>query len=166
MTGTVEAKGHGAEVAGGVSIVVGYGTGYPRHYYDYRRHHHRYSPFYPRSYYYGRHYRRHYYDDRPKKPRAARIIIVDGITYELIDGQYYRRQGEAYRLESPPRAGSYRVLGAREKHQPGYKPGQTLSRLPEPNRQVRVDGHLYWMHQGIWFASLAQGGFVVIQPPK
>ncbi|WP_417345594.1 hypothetical protein [Ferrimonas sp.] len=166
FAGTAEARDYGAAAVSGISVVVGYGSGYPRHYYDYRRHHYRYSPFYPRSYYHGPHYRRHYYDDRPKKPRAARTIIVDGIAYELINGQYYRRQGDNYRLESPPRAGSYRVLGAREKHQPGYKPGQTVSQLPEPKSQVRVSGRLYWVHQGIWFASLEQGGFVVIQPQK
>ncbi|WP_028110238.1 hypothetical protein [Ferrimonas futtsuensis] len=166
LAGEAEAQGYGAETASGISVVVGYGSGYPRHYYDYRRHHHRYSPFYPRAYYHGRHYRRHDYDDRPRKPRAARIIIVDGITYALIDGQYYRRQGDSYRLESPPRAGSYRVLSAQEKPKQRYAPGRTLSQLPEPKRQVRVRGQLYWVHHGVWFASLEQGGFVVIQPPK
>lgn len=166
LTGAAQDRGYGAEAVGGISVVVGYGSGYPRHDHDYRRHHYRYFPFYPRGYYHGPHYRRHDHDDRPKKPRAARIIIVDGITYELINGQYYRRQGDNYRLESPPRAGSFRVLSANEPPHGGYQPGQVVSQLPEPNRQELVAGGRYWVHQQVWFAALAQGGFVVIRPVK
>ncbi|TKB49995.1 hypothetical protein FCL40_07550 [Ferrimonas sediminicola] len=153
----------------GVKVGPGYHHKHRRQHQRQKRHHYRSPRLYPgwshHHYHAGPYRGRHYYHHTDLWDVAA-FALIGGITYAIIDNQYYRRDGDYYRLTPAPRAGSYRVLPPAGSSLGGFSPGQRVGQVPQPNRLVKIDGVRYWVHQHYWFAPLAQDGFVVIEPPN
>ncbi|NLS12971.1 hypothetical protein HGP28_08715 [Vibrio sp. SM6] len=85
-------------------------------------------------------------------PKAAAFIAIAGITYAVINNAYYQRQGDQYiHVEKPMVANS----GALKSSIAATSPGVVTKHLPHNASEVTVDGTVFFVHNGQWYAPIA-----------
>lgn len=95
--------------------------------------------------------------DGASLPSAASLLLISGITYAVIDGLYYQRHNDKYvYVENPPVAQQTIVSS---------HTGTVINALPSGSKTVTVNGVLYYVHAGTWYAPIASSHrFVIVEP--
>ncbi len=107
------------------------------------------------------HHPRNVYE-RQSLPDAVSFLLLSGITYAVIDGLYYREQGDKYiYVENPPvqaDAPSYNIVKK-------SNIGQIVNVLPGDSKTVSVDGVTFYVSGSRWYAPIASSHkFVIVDP--
>lgn len=100
---------------------------------------------------------RHFYD-AASLPSAASLLLISGITYAVIDGLYYQRHNDKYvYVENPPVAQQQTIVSSHT--------GTVINALPSGSKTVTVNGVLYYVNVGTWYAPIASShSFVIVEP--
>jgi hypothetical protein len=99
--------------------------------------------------------------DRNNLPSAASLLVISGITYAIIDGLYYQRHNDKYvYVENPPVAAQKTTVDTNS-----GMIGTVVNALPAGSKKVTVNGVLFYVHSGDWYAPIASShSFVVVEP--
>ncbi|SHO58315.1 DUF6515 family protein [Vibrio quintilis] len=130
--------------------------------------------------------------DGPHLPESVVFSVIAGITYAVVNGQYYRHEGRRYvyvgSAPQPPQT-TVIVNTAEESStnttsttQPAtvtattssantatathpLSPGTIVSQLPGKVKKVTIDQRVFYVSQQTWYLALAgKQGYVVVQP--
>lgn len=112
----------------------------------------------------------------PFLPDGAAFAVIAGMTYAIIDGQYYRHQGNQYIYvgDSPVPSQTTVVVHSSDNNTSSesisnnqdtlFSPGTIVSQLPEKYKKVTINHQQYFVSHHTWFVKLANRGYVVVKP--
>lgn len=105
----------------------------------------------------------------PFLPDDVAWSIVAGVTYAIIDGNYYRREGPRYVYVTPPTHQPVQKViiehsnSSADKASTTILPGTIVDKLPNQVKKVTVNNKVYYVAGDIWYVAMANGqGYVVV----
>ncbi|MFM2480539.1 DUF6515 family protein [Celerinatantimonas sp. YJH-8] len=115
----------------------------------------------------------------PSLPEAATFAIISGITYAVINGAYYRHEGERYIWVSnqPPAQNTTIIVNDPNRPQVtesddepngssgDYTLGSIVEELPDSAKEVSINDRQYFVSHHHWFIALEDQGYVVVKSP-
>lgn len=111
-----------------------------------------------------------------KLPENARMAIVDGVSYAIINGYFYRQQQQryVYQPQSPLNKNKITIVEGAQSHRRERtitltkKPeiGSIVQQLPKDAIAVSIANAHYWVKDSSWYIKRAEDGrFAVVQSP-
>lgn len=116
---------------------------------------------------------RHRSYHRSYLPAAATFAVIAGITYAIVDNNYYKQSGDTYvYVEQPPAVTNTTVVTASNNNTTVVATtntvlplGSIVNALPSGAQAVTVGQSVFYVSQGQWYAKLTgQNQFVVVAP--
>lgn len=106
-------------------------------------------------------------------PAAATFAVIAGITYAIVDNNYYKQSGDTYvYIEQPPAVTNTTVVTAPNNSTTVVTNtntvlplGSIISTLPAGAQTVTIGQGVFYVSQGQWYARITgQNQFVVVAP--
>ncbi|CAG8999193.1 MAG: hypothetical protein CENE_01162 [Candidatus Celerinatantimonas neptuna] len=114
----------------------------------------------------------------PFLPDGVAFAVIAGITYAIVDGQYYRHQGNQYIYvgDKPTQPSQTTVVFNSSNNNTHsitttdtndqdtlFSPGTIVSELPGKSKKVTINHRQYFVSHHTWFVKLASPGYVVVK---
>ncbi len=107
----------------------------------------------------------HHSYNRLDLPTTAAMLLISGITYAVVDGLYYKEQGDNYIYVNNPPVTQQQTTVTTTTTTKTTGIGQITRSVPHSAKTVIVDGVTYYVANGTWYAPIAGNQkFVIVEP--